>query len=78
VRYRRAGRGAVKRRGKGKRDLEWQERGVSEVLGPLALQVSFCLFFLSSPYPSALLSLFLVSVLLCSHLTHLPYSHAGS
>lgn len=53
-------------------------RGVSEVLGPLALQVSFCLFFLSSPYPSALLSLFLVSVLLCSHLTHLPYSHAGS
>lgn len=53
-------------------------RRLSEVLGPLALQISFCLFFLSSPYPSALVSFFLISALLCSHLLHLPYSHAGS
>ena len=32
-------------------------RGVSEVLSPLALRISFCLFFLSSPYPSALIPL---------------------
>lgn len=32
-------------------------RGVSEVLRPLALWISFCLFFLSSPYPSALIPL---------------------
>ena len=32
-------------------------RGVSDVLRPLALRISFCLFFLSSPYPSALIPL---------------------